>query len=284
MRFALTLVTAALSVSIQAQEAPKAARASAIDAKISAMEKEAAPAGKKKMTRAELEMRPEVQKKTGGFVDVPAKGAAVIVVDARPKAGGAPDQFAQVFMNLSKTRVGVEKRALKAEECPIAAIKAERDATKAAFAIIVVESDKLTGLTVLPEERVVVINASKYREGADTFRHEERVLKEIWRGLGFVSGVGYAPHKNDVLQPVFTVRALDALEYQVMQPMNFQKIYTIMKEFGATRARHVPYRTAVNEGWAAAPTNDYQKAIWDQVHAMPTSPLKIKPETKKVKE
>ena len=30
--------------------------------------------------------------------------------------------------------------------------------------------------------------------------------------------------------------------------------------------------------------NEYQKAIWDKVHAMPTAPIKIKPETKKVKE
>ena len=31
-----------------------------------------------------------------------------------------------------------------------------------------------------------------------------------------------------------------------------------------------------------APTNDVQKAIWDEIHAMPTEPIKIKPETKKV--
>ena len=41
------------------------------------------------------------------------------------------------------------------------------------------------------------------------------------------------------------------------------------------------YRKACEEGWAPAPTNDVQKAIWDKVHAMPTEPIKIKPETKK---
>ena len=44
------------------------------------------------------------------------------------------------------------------------------------------------------------------------------------------------------------------------------------------------YRKACQEGWAPAPTNDIQKAIWDKVHAMPTAPIKIKPETKKVRE
>ena len=44
----------------------------------------------------------------------------------------------------------------------------------------------------------------------------------------------------------------------------------------------VTYGRAVREGWAPAPTNEYQKAIWDKIHAMPTEPIKIKPETKKV--
>ena len=46
----------------------------------------------------------------------------------------------------------------------------------------------------------------------------------------------------------------------------------------------VTYKKACEEGWAPAPTNDIQKAIWDKVHAMPTAPIKIKPETKKVRE
>ena len=45
--------------------------------------------------------------------------------------------------------------------------------------------------------------------------------------------------------------------------------------------RRTVYRKACEEGWAPQPTNDVQKAIWDKVHAMPTEPLKIKPETKK---
>ena len=44
------------------------------------------------------------------------------------------------------------------------------------------------------------------------------------------------------------------------------------------------YRTACHYGWAPAPTNDVQRAIWQKVHEMPAAPLKILPEKTKVKE
>ena len=50
---------------------------------------------------------------------------------------------------------------------------------------------------------------------------------------------------------------------------------------GVTVRATTNYKTACREGWAPAPTNDVQKAIWDKVHAMPTEPIKIKPEEKK---
>lgn len=284
MKLMLTVVATALAIASSAQEPAKDVRQESVDAKLAALEKKAEELAKIPDARAELERKPEILKKTGGFIDVAAKGVAVLVIDARAKAGGAPERFAEVFMDLSKTLVAVEKTPLKDGECPVSMIKDRLVAAKAAFAVAVVDDERMSGLTVLPEERIAVVNAAKYKEGADPVRREERVLKEIWRGFGFAAGLGYAPFKNDVLQPVFSSADLDANEYQVVQPMNFQKTYSMMKKYGVTRARHIPYRLAVREGWAAQPTNDYQKAVWDEVHAMPTKPLKIRPETKKVSE
>ena len=41
------------------------------------------------------------------------------------------------------------------------------------------------------------------------------------------------------------------------------------------------YIKACEEGWAPAPTNDIQKAIWDKVHAAPKNPMKIEFDPKK---
>ena len=80
-----------------------------------------------------------------------------------------------------------------------------------------------------------------------------------------------------------SVQELDGVAYQVMQPMNFQRMYSGMGRFGITRERRVPYRVAVQEGWAAQPTNDYQKAIWQEIHAIPDKPITIEFDPKKDK-
>lgn len=235
----------------------------------------------KKPTRAELENRPAVLKKTGGFLDVAAVGVSVVVVDTREKPGAATDQFKEVFERLSKTNVKIEKVARNANEKPHAKALAALKANKAAYGILIAESDECPGLCVMPEERIAIINAKCYLGGKDPLAPETRLIKEIWRALGFVGGVGYAPYQNDVLQPVYNLRELDALVYQVMQPMNFQKMYGQMAKFGVKRARHIPYKLAVMEGWAPTPTNEYQKAIWDEVHTTPKNPMKIEFDPKK---
>ena len=278
MKTLIAVTVMAVSVAACAE-----AKTSEIDVKVAEIAKKAEAAAKPKMTRAEIENRPEVLKKTGGFVDSPAAGTAIVVVDARAKSGGAPDQFATVYRDLSKMLVTVEKTPLKEGTCPVTLAAERLAAHKAAFAMVVIDEEKYSGLMVIPEDRLVVVNAAKYKEGTDPVRREERVIKELWRGLGFVSGIGYAPFKNDVFQPVYTIPELDALEYQVMQPMNFQRMYGALAKAGITRGRRVPYRVAVREGWAAQPTNDYQRAVWNEVHAIPDKPITIEFDPKKDK-
>ena len=237
-----------------------------------------------KYTVAQIKERDErVLRKTGGFIDIKANGISVAILDGRQKPGGAAIQFSDVFSSLSKSNVRVERKPLNPNEDIAEKALAFRKTYNAGYAIVIVNHDKLMGLTVMPEERLAIINATRYEnDDHDPLKPEVRVHKEIWRALGFAAGLGYAPYQNDVLQPTFNISELDALYYQVMQPMNFQKIHPILKKFGITREHRVPYHIACQEGWAPTPTNEYQKAIWDKVHAMPTAPIKIKPETKKV--
>lgn len=233
-----------------------------------------------KYTLEQIKERDErVLKKTGGFVEVEAKGTSVIVVDTRERPAGAPVQFEDVFASLSKTNVKVERSPLKAGETAFGRAAAALSDGNVGYAIAIVENDTDRGLTVYPEDRIAVINASRYRGGDDPLKPETRLHKEIWRALGFVAGIGYAPFPNDVLQPVFSVAELDGLTYQVMQPMNFQKMYSALSKLGVTRSRRLPYRIAVQEGWAPAPTNDVQKAIWEKVKAekseKPSKPIKV---------
>ena len=54
-----------------------------------------------------------------------------------------------------------------------------------------------------------------------------------------------------------------------------------MKARGMTPTRIASYKKACQEGWAPAPTNDVQKAIWEKVHAVPATPMKIEFDPKK---
>ena len=233
-------------------------------------------------TLEQIKARDErVLKKTGGFVEAEAKGVSVLVLDTRLKPGGAALQFEDVFSSLSKTNVKVERKPLEPGESALDKAASMLGSEKAAYAIAIIEDDARRGLAVYPEDRLAVVNAARYRGGDDPLRPEVRVHKEIWRALGFMAGIGYAPFENDVMQPVFSIGELDAQQYQVMQPMNFQKMYATLKNFGVTRARRVPYRLACKEGWAPAPTNEYQKAIWDEFHQLPTKPVTIEYDPKR---
>ena len=59
------------------------------------------------------------------------------------------------------------------------------------------------------------------------------------------------------------------------------RIVNNMNETEVKPYRIAKYSEAVQEGWAPAPTNEFQKAIWDKVHAMPATPMKIEFDPKK---
>jgi len=52
---------------------------------------------------------------------------------------------------------------------------------------------------------------------------------------------------------------------------------------GVKSEQLIPYRVAVQEGWAPQPTNDVQRTIWNQIHAIPDKPITIEFDPKKDK-
>ncbi len=90
-------------------------------------------------------------------------------------------------------------------------------------------------LVVMPESRKAVVPA-----GADAKETERRLSK--------------------ALVSLFAA-AIDPVKLDGMQMM-----LKAARDNGVPVARRVSYRQAVKEGWAPAPTNEYQKAIWDAAH------------------
>ncbi|MBR0506639.1 MAG: hypothetical protein IJJ84_14665 [Kiritimatiellae bacterium] len=235
-----------------------------------------------KFTVEQIKARDErVLKKTGGFIHLAAEGPQTLLVDARAKPTATLDEVARVYKLATHLDAQVAKEA-RGDVPPLEFAKAKMSAAKPLMLVMVVDGGPGQPiLSVFPEERVGIVNADKLKGGEDPSAPEMRVMKETWRAIGFVGGLGFSPAENDIMQPLYSLKELDANRYPFIQPMNMARMYKMWKRFGVKKERRIPYRVAVQEGWAAQPTNDYQKAVWEQVKAEkergPTNPITIPP-------
>ena len=150
--------------------------------------------------------------------------------------------------------------------------------------VAIVDDASLPGFMVAPEDGWAIVNVKKLAK--DNPKPEvlaARVRKETLRAFAFVSGGAYQAKGCPLMRDVKSVADIDALQERfgldtVSHVRSSAPFYGLVPWYQTT------YLKACEEGWAPAPTNEFQKAIWDKVHAMPTEPIKIKPEAKKVKE
>lgn len=148
--------------------------------------------------------------------------------------------------------------------------------------IDLVERDDATTLTINPEDFKAIVNVKALAaDGATADVVEARLRKEVVRAGFFLMGSGSTLY--DVTKPIVGLKDLDGLTENDVSAETVVHMNCKAKA-GVRTIRFSTYRQACREGWAPTPTNDVQKAIWDEIHKLPTAPLKIKPETKKVTE
>ena len=155
----------------------------------------------------------------------------------------------------------------------------------ATVTISIVDEPGKPPMTVSPEAGIGCLNVAALTNDLKTAESMEkffvsRARKEFLRTVAFAFGVGSSQFKNNI----FTAFSLHELDFmKEMMPVDvIDKLDRSAKSRGMQPERIVDYSVACGEGWAPAPTNAVQKAIWDEIHALPTAPIKIKPETKKV--
>ena len=239
-----------------------------------------------KYTLEQYKARDErVMKKTGGFLQQKAEGPLTLLVDARAKPTLTVNEVARLYKLGTHLDVNFDKKA-RGKECPLDFSRKLMDERKPLMVIVVVDGEaKLPALSVFPEERIGIVNAEKLKGGKDPTAFEMRVSKEMWRAMGFIGGVGFSAQENDMMQPYYTLDEIDANMHPYIQPMNMAKMQKMWKRFGVRKERRVPYVVALKEGWAPAPTNEYQRAIWSQVNAEkergPANPIEIQMPKKK---
>ena len=110
-------------------------------------------------------------------------------------------------------------------------------------------------------------------------------MREFARVVCFAFGQSSSQFRGS---PLSTVDSPEALDRVFTDNMTFDAMTMVIRTLtnrGMTQRRKTSYKKACRDGWAPSPTNDYQKAIWEEVQAErekgPANGIKIAPPTKK---
>lgn len=238
-----------------------------------------ASATKASATTNVVSRRGSMVRATGGWITRTTEGAHILLADARSDASDI-ETIRKEMEDMCKVPVRVGKaKSGGASPYGDAVSLVSKDAGLVLFAYDGAADAPV--LSVFPENRVALVNVTPLMAGVDRAKGLGRVERELWRALVYVGG-GLLSTMPSVMRPVFTPKDLDGIECRMANPMETGMINTCAGAMGLARIQRTTYRNACRQGWAPAPTNEYQKAVWDQVHQLPTEPMKIKPETSKV--
>lgn len=238
-----------------------------------------APMPVKHLTPADrARLQAAIYKRTGGKVKKPGvQRGKLVYVNAQKRA---PQEWlvdnAKTFADHTRIEIQVAEGSF---EFPNPKIIGEGS-------LFVIDDPKLPSLLHAPESRWVMVNVAPLAKGAGEkpAYFAARVQKELTRGFSLLAGTQTSNYPDSLLGCVTKPEDLDHFADCRLPVDILQRFAPYIAGYGVTPYTLVTYRKACEEGWAPAPTNDVQKTIWEKVHALPSEPIKIMPETKKVSE
>ena len=152
--------------------------------------------------------------------------------------------------------------------------------------VFIIDMANLPTILIAPEGRWAMVNVwALSADGAEKPKLVRRVRRELLRAFAALAGGGGSMDPLCVSRTATTLAELDALKSNDLTYEPLVRAEEALKAMGITPYRRTTYREACEEGWAPAPTNDIQKAVWDQIKADkergPTNPITIQPPSAK---
>ena len=203
-----------------------------------------------------------IQKKVGGFITIESKGK-ILVLDCQNtfNIDSITNSIYLAQKNL-KVPFEIHKAVFTLEKA-----KNEITSKKGTSGIFIVDIESLPLSLISLEETWGMINIAKLRKGAADEVLTKRTAKEFNRVLAVMFGGGLSTQKSSIMRPVTDISDLDKI-INVWIPFDtLSVIYNALPEYGLTHTKKIPYIKACKEGWAPAPTNEFQKAIWEKVRS-----------------
>lgn len=228
----------------------------------------------KDMTPEQREKLRELRmRQNGGFLDVEGKGHLAVL--------NAQQQFGEADVTNSLEQLKAFVRGLQVKFLPasfsVATAKAEREKSGAGACVFLVDDPSLPMSLIALEEGWGVVNIAPLKDGNPSAEKLAlRFKKEFVRVSSVVFSGCKSQYKTSPLQGVSSLAELDKTIGENYGIDTVMAIATHLPEIGVICAKKITYREACQRGIAPQPTNEYQKAIWDQVHELPSQPIQIK--------
>lgn len=213
-------------------------------------------------------------KHTGGFLNKPGtQQGEVFYINCQSRVPRAwIDESIAYFAKETKFRISLKEGGSFDFQNP----KIEGEAS-----LYVIDDAALPAILVAPENRWAVVNVAPIAKEHRPAYFEARVKKELTRGFAYLCGAANSQFPRALTRGIVNHDDLDK-NPDLQLPIDvIQRFRTYMETLGVRPAVVSTYRKACQEGWAPAPTNDYQQAIWDKTHEIPSKPIKVEFDPKK---
>lgn len=143
--------------------------------------------------------------------------------------------------------------------------------------LFVIDDPAMPSLLSAPENRWVMVNVAGLATGNGKKPQffEARVRKELTRGFCLLAGAQDSGFKQSLMGCMTKPEQLDT-HVDCRLPIDVIKRFSpYLEGYGIKAEKVVTYRKACEEGWAPQPTNDIQRAVWNDVHSIPDKPITI---------
>ena len=218
----------------------------------------------------EIQMR-----KNGGIVIKPgSQQGRVLIVNAQKRV--STDVLDLAAKQIAKEmRIGVEVGSAGEDVTAQTAGKAAASMNAQLTLFVVDHAGDDTTMLTAPENRWGIVNVSPLAAGVSGDVLAGRVRKEVSRAFAMLAGASSSQYQGSIMSPILRPGDLDG-KAELRLPYDVQsRLWSALPSFGITPYVQANYRKACQEGWAPAPTNDFQKVIWNEVHKLPEKPIKI---------
>ena len=229
-----------------------------------------------KLSRAErAKLKDLFSRYEGGRIAKPgSKRGKIVCINAQSRA--KPEWIREQISDINqKLHYDIE---FKNGEFALPSPKVEGEAN-----LFVIDDPIMPSLLSAPENRWAMVNVAGLvaGDGAKPQFFEARVKKELTRGFCLVAGAQDSGFKMSLMGCMTKPEQLDT-HADCRLPIDVIKRFRpYLEGYGIRPEKIVTYRKACEEGWAPQPTNDIQRAVWNDVHAIPDKPITIEFDPKK---